>query len=223
MQLNTLNRVIATFLVGAFVITVSVFALGSKLGGLVEAYFEDAFATGSGVVLALALFALTVFLGTVVDAVGNLTTRWWIRHRLARSRRAAWWFFCALEFDAKSDWRRIFLAELTNHPTYQDLIGRGDDVIKALSAGIFFRTAEKEHSEWLVQHHSMYHLSANLVVVGFFGAVWCVAGQAWLLAACSIAISYLLMTFALDNHLYTYQLAFRNAYLALAEKRGTNA
>jgi hypothetical protein len=34
-------------------------------------------------------------------------------------------------------------------------------MVKSFSAGLFFRTASKEHLEWLNQHHSMYQLSAD--------------------------------------------------------------
>lgn len=92
-------------------------------------------------------------------------------------------------------------------------------MLKALSAGFFFRTAEKEHAEWLVQHHSMYHLSANFVIILIACAVWSFhAGFCWLTFG-SILGAYLLTSFALDNYLYTYQLSFRNAYLALTDVR----
>ncbi|MGH9421905.1 MAG: hypothetical protein ACRD3J_18155, partial [Thermoanaerobaculia bacterium] len=102
---------------------------------------------------------------------------------------------------------------LAQHPDEQPQ----DDMMKDLSAGLFFRTAEKEHMEWLIQHHSMYHLSANFVVLLIVCAIWSLLKGWFFVAGGSILGAYLLTTFALDNYLYTYELSFRNAYLALKD------
>ncbi|HYI08460.1 MAG TPA: hypothetical protein VEK57_05285 [Thermoanaerobaculia bacterium] len=215
MQLTTLNRVIALFIIGAFVVTLAALGLGSDLEALAERHFEDAFGASTAVVIAIALFAITVLAGMLVDASGNLTVRWLIRFKLARRRSVAWWFFCGDEFDEQDRWRQAFANALANDVRYHGLATWELDTLKALSAGLFFRTAQKEHAEWLIQHHSMYHLAANFVLLLLAVTVWAVATGSWGWAAAMVPGAYLLLTFALDNYLYTYQLSFRNAYLAL--------
>ncbi|HEY0144285.1 MAG TPA: hypothetical protein VGF48_25595 [Thermoanaerobaculia bacterium] len=219
MQLNTLNRVIATFTIGTFVVTLTVVALGTRMEALLERYFEDAFGASTAVVIAIALFSVTVLAGTIVDAFGNLTIRRWIRFKLARRRELARLFFCGDEFDEQERWRKTFITALSDDVRHQTLAESDLATVKAMSAGIFFRTAEKEHSEWLIQHHSMYHLSANFVILLSTVAILAFTSGSWLLGVTTVLGAYLLMTFALDNYLYTYQLSFRNAYLALADDK----
>jgi hypothetical protein len=217
-QLNTLNRVIALFLIGGLVIVVAAVALEKQIRPILEQYSKMDLGPSAGVFLAVALLSLTALAGTFIDALGNITARRFIRKLLARRRFMAGLFLCADEFDAQDRWRMTFKGALDNDPRFKALAQR-DDMIKALSAGFFFRTAEKEHAEWLVQHHSMYHLSANFIIILIACVVWSFrAGLAYVAFGCVLA-AYLLTSFALDNYLYTYQLSFRNAYLALTDVR----
>lgn len=215
MQLNTLNRVIALFLIGGFVIVMAAVALEAKIRTLLEPYSKMDLGAPAGVFLAVALLSVTALAGTIVDALGNLTVRRVIRKWIAKERARARVFLCAEEFDEQHLWREAFRTALQSDKRYESLAK--DDMIKAASAALFFRSAEKEHTEWLVQHHSMYHLSANFVIVVITVAGWLMYERAYLLAGISIVGAYLLTTFALDNYLYTYQLSFRNAYFALKD------
>lgn len=213
MQLNTLNRVIALFLIGGFVVVLAAVSFEAEIRTLIEPYSKMELGAPAGVFLAVALLSITALAGTLVDALGNLTVRRVIRKWLAKDRSHARMFFCAEEFDEQDRWRRTFRASLVEE-RYKALAE--DDMIKAASAALFFRTAEREHTEWLVQHHSMYHLSANFAVILIGSAAWSLGEGAYYLAAGSILGAYLVTTFALDNYLYTYQLSFRNAYLAVS-------
>ena len=216
MQLNTLNRVIALFLIGGLVIVVAAGALEKQIRPILAVYSKMDLGPSAGVFLAVALLSLTALAGTVIDALGKITVRRLIGKLLARRRFLAGLFLCAGEFDKQDRWRMTFKEALDGDPRFNALAQR-DDMIKALSAGFFFRTAEKEHSEWLVQHHSMYHLSANFVIILIACVVWSFRAGLPYVAFSSILAAYLLTSFALDNYLYTYQLSFRNAYLALTD------
>lgn len=219
MQLNTLNRVISLFLIGGFVVFLSAILLREDIAGKVQKFasqhsFGPGWAPTAGVFLAVGLLSATALAGAAVDAIGNLTVRRLIRKVLAKRRYLARLFLCTGEFDEQNRWRNAFKAALEGCEKHKSIAER-DNMLNPLSAGLFLRTAGKEHAEWLTQHHSMYHLSADFVVVLLITAIF-----SWLrdlpnLTFGSIAAAYLLTTFALDNYLYTYQLSFRNAYLEL--------
>jgi len=218
MQLNTLNRVIALFLIGGFVVLLTAVALEPKIRSLVEPYSKKELSAATSVFVAVALLSVTALAGSLVDAIGNLTVRRLIRRKLAVKRNGAMLFFSGSEFDERDQWQSAFERELNGRPKYNDLLKPcKPDTIKALSAAMFFRTAGKEHTEWLIQHHSMYHLSANFVVILISCAVWSLF-RCWpTMAAVSLVGAYLLTSFSLDNYLYTYQLSFRNAYVTMIE------
>jgi hypothetical protein len=221
MQLNTLNRVISLFLIGGFVVFLSAVYLREEIGGEVREFGKKyelgpSWGPTAGVFLTVGLLSATALAGAIVDALGNITVRRFIRKILGRYRFMAWLFLCAGEFAEQARWREAFKVALGNSSKYRSL-GTKKEMLNPLSAGLFFRTAQKEHAEWLIQHHSMYHLSADFVVVLIVGATFAGLRDSYYLACGSIAAAYLLTTFALDNYLYTYQLSFRNAYLALME------
>lgn len=216
MQLNTMNRVIALFLIGGFVIVMLAVAFESEIRALLNQYSKMEVGAPAGVFLAVALLSITALAGSIVDAIGNLTVRRLIRKWLAKDRSRAMFFFCAEEFDEQDRWRTAFQTSLTSEPRYKNLAH--PEMIKAASAGLFFRTATKEHNEWLVQHHSMYHLSANFVIILIACASWSFANAEHVAGVACLIGAYLLITFALDNYLYTYQLSFRHAFLALMER-----
>ena len=219
MQLNTLNRVIALFLIGGFVIALAALSLEQDIIVFLEPYSKMGLGPSAGVFLAVALLSTTALAGSIVDAIGNLTVRRLIRRQLGRRRSLARLFFCAEEFDEQDQWQKTFKSALENDLQHRALAQETKEMIKDLSAGLFFRTAEKEQAEWLIQHHSMYHLSANFVVILIIGTIWSLLSKRCYLAAGSIVSAYLLTTFALDNYLYTYHLSLRNAYLALQDSR----
>jgi len=235
-QLNTLNRVISLFLIGGFVVVLSAVLLREEIAKKVDPFFARApsrrgLEPMAGVLLTVGLLSATALAGAIVDALGNLTVRRFITKILSKDRFLAGLFWCAGEFDEYESWRKTFEAALENNRKHESLVGK-PGMMKPLSAGIFFRTADKEHVEWLVQHHSMYHLTADFVVILLIGAVLAFVGAivgavrvAWqldlfllALTCASVAAAYLLMTFALDHFLYSYQLTFRNAYLALKDE-----
>jgi uncharacterized membrane protein YraQ (UPF0718 family) len=218
-QLNTLNRVIALFLIGGLVTVLAATALEKQILPTLERYSKMGLGPSAGIFLAVALLSITALAGSVTDALGNITVRRLISRALAKRRLLAVLFFCGVDFDAQDSWRTAFKDALDGDTRFKASVQK-DEMIKALSAGFFFRTAEKEHTEWLVQHHSMYHLSANFVIILIACAIWSFlhAGFCYL-AFGSILGAYLLTSFALDNYLYTYQLSFRNAYLALTDVR----
>jgi len=211
MQLNTLNRVIALFLVGGFVVVMAAVAFDVQLRGALKPYSE--LGAAAGVAMAVALLSITALAGVVVDALGNLSVRRVITKWIAKDRLRAGLFFCTDEFDAQNRWRQVFQDSLKRDPRHEEVVN--DDMIRGASAVIFFRTAEKEHTEWLVQHYSMFQLSTNFVVTLLACATWAFLERQCCLALLSIAGAYLVTTFALDNYLYTYQLTFRNAYMVL--------
>ncbi len=217
MQLNTLNRVIALFLVGGFVVLLATMSFEHAIRLFVQPYAQLQMGAPAGVFLAAALVSLTALAGAVVDAISNLTVRRFVRKVIGVSRSRCRLFWCAGEYDSQDRWRQAFVEALAESETLSAFGGDKQQMIKALSAGMFFRTADAELKEWLVQHHSMYHLSGNFVVVLIGGAFWCVSHRWWYGSIGCMASAYLLVTFALDNYLYTYQLSFRNAFLALKE------
>jgi hypothetical protein len=217
-QLNTLNRVIALFLIGGLVTVLAAIALEQQILPTLERYSKLGLGPSAGIFLAVALLSITALAGSVTDALGNITVRRFVSRSLAKRRLLAALFFCGVDFDAQDRWRTAFKDALGDDARYKASV-RQDDMLKALSAGFFFRTAEKEHAEWLVQHHSMYHLSANFVIILIGCAVWSLLHAGYCYALGSSLGAYLLTSFALDNYLYTYQLSFRNAYLALTDVR----
>jgi hypothetical protein len=211
--------VIALFLIGGLVIALAAVAFEEPIRPILERYSKMELGPSAGVFLAVALLSVTALAGTVIDALGNITIRWFIRRLLARRRFPASLFLCGGEFAAQDRWRKAFQDALESHPRYNTAFAPRDDMIMDLSAGFFFRTAEKEHSEWLIQHHSMYHLSANFVIIVIACVVWSLRAKLYYVAYGGILGVYLLTSFSLDNYLYTYELSFRNAYLALIDVR----
>lgn len=212
MQLSTLNRVIALFLIGGFVVVMATVAFKDEIETLLPQS-----SNWTGIFLAIALLSAAALAGTLVDALANLTICLLIRKWIAKGRSRARLFFCGGDFDVQDRWRSAFHAAIEHDPRYKKLAN--DDMIQATSASMFFRTAEKAHTEWLVQHYSMYHLSANFALVLIACAVWAFVSSAYLLGFLCIAGSYLLTTFAVDNYLHTYRMSFQNAYLALHDSR----
>jgi len=218
MQLNTLNRVISLFLIGGFVVVLAAASLREEIGKfLVQHPFGPGWGPTAGVFLAVGLLSVTALAGAVVDALSNLTVRRFIRKVLAKNRFTAWIFLCAGEFEEQDRWREAFKSVLRDNSKYK-VLGEEKRMINPLSAGIFFRTAEKEHAEWLIQHHSMYHLSADFVIILIAIVVFAWLRELHGVAYCCVGGAYLLTSFALDNYLYTYQLSFRNAYLVIKDK-----
>ena len=214
MQLNTLNRVVAIFLVGGFGIALVAFSFESDIRGFLIPYARLNMGAPIGVFLAVALLSVTVLVGSVIDAVGNVVLRRVIR-KFGETRSRARLLLCEEEFDEQERWRKAFEHAVEANPSYAAYFSERPTMIRPLSAGLFFRSASKELAEWLNQHHSMYHLSTNFAVVVIWGGIWCVSRSWYYPGIASLAVCYLLMTFALDNYLYTYHLAFRNAYLVL--------
>src|SRR6185436_1906757 len=169
MQLNTLNRVISLFLVGGFVVFLGAVYLREDIGREGKKFVSE-YSLGSGwgptagVFMAVGLLSVTALAGAIVDAIGNITVRRFIRKVLGRYRFLAGLFLCAGEFGEQARWREVFRVAISNSTKHRPLAGK-KEMISPLSAGLFFRTAQKEHAEWLIQHHSMYHLSADFVVV----------------------------------------------------------
>jgi hypothetical protein len=223
MQLNTLNRVIALFLIGGFVVLLVAVAFKASIWAAVEPYSKKELSAVMGVVIAVALLSVTAFAGSLVDAVGNLSVRRLIRFQFAVRRPLAALLGSGHEFDERDLWQEAFERAMASKPMYETLLEQKQpDMIRALSAAIFFRTANKEHAEWLIQHHSMYHLSANFVVILFSGAIWALC-QRWCIAAvASVVGAYFLTSFSLDNYLYTYQLSFRHAYITITDPQDTS-
>lgn len=211
MQLNTLNRVISLFLIGGFVVVMAVVASEAHIEPLLKRYAT--MSAPAATFMAVALLSLTALAGTIVDAFGNLTVRSWIQKTLAKNREVARLFWCVSEYDEYACWREVLRGALVNNRNHARL--SGDDMIKAASAALFFRTSGKEHTEWLIQHYSMHHLSANFAIILIACAGWTFFVGAYAISGASILCAYLLTTFALDNYLYAYQVTFRNAYLAL--------
>lgn len=222
MQLNTLNRVISLFLIGGFVVFLIAVLFREGIAARVQIFasqhsFGLGWAPAAGVFLAAGLLSATALAGAVVDAIGNLTVRRLIRKVLGRRRFLARLFLCTGEFDEQDRWRKAFRDALKGCEKHKPIADK-EDLLNPLSAGLFLRTAGKEHAEWLTQHHSMYHLSADFVVVLLITAIFSWSRDLPQLAFGSVAAAYLLTTFALDNYLYTYQLSFRNAYLELKDE-----
>ena len=217
MQLNTLNRVISLFLIGGFVIVLATASLTTQISGFLKLHpVDSSWGPAAGVFLAVGLLSVTALAGTIVDAVGNLTVRKVIRRWLGKRRLGSRLFLCGSEFNETQRWKGIFEEALNSSPRYKSLAD-SRDVFNSFSAVLFFRTAEKEHAEWLIQHHSIYHLSADFVVILAGLCVFLWTRGLLISAALSLLCAYLLTTFALDNYLYTYQISFRNAYIAIRE------
>jgi len=219
-QLNTLNRVISLFLIGGFVVVVVAGSLREEIGAFLLRYsFGPGWGPTAGVFLAVGLLSVTALAGAIVDALGNLTVRRFIRNFPGKSRFLAGLFLCRGEFNEQARWRETFKSALKDNQKHQSLADK-KEMLSPLSAGLFFRTAEREHAEWLIQHHSMYHLAADFVVILLASAIFSWFRDIPNVAYGSIGGAYLLTTFALDNYLYTYQLSFRNAYLAIKDEQG---
>lgn len=214
MQVNTLNRVISLFLKGGLLVVIcAIYFFDGPHDHLRLKNFVQAGGAGSGVFLAVGLLSVTALAGTIVDAVGNLTIR---RFVVWAGARRAWarLLFCRDEFDEQERWRCAFIATPEIIERYGRLIDK-KEMQKPLSAGLFFQTAQKEHAEWLIQYYSMYNLSADFVGVLLGWAILAFWRGELLGAFACFGLAYLLLTFALDNYFYTYQLSFRNACLAV--------
>ena len=216
MQLNTLNRVIALFLIGGLVMVMAAVAYQDQIVCLLTKYSAPGLGPSAGAFLAVGLLSITALAGTVVDAVGNITVCLLVRKFLARRRGLAVWFLCADAFDEQDSWRTPFKDALEGSPRYK-AVANNEDMVRGVSAGIFLRTAGKEHLEWLLQHYSMYHLATSFVIIFIPCAIWSFRTGHYCITAGTISGAYLLMGFALDNYLFTYEMSFRNAYLALAD------
>jgi hypothetical protein len=227
MQVNTLNRVIALFLIGGLAVVLAAVALKEEIEALSCQYPRFGAGPSSSVFLAVALLSITALSGTIVDAMGRLTVRRLIAGA-AKGHFLTYLLVGRRGFKSQDRWRAAFESALFRDPRHR-VLATQEEMIKPLAATIFFRTAGKEHAEWLIQHYSMYHLSTNFVVLLIVCAIWSliegcfasadsIALKGWLvLASVSIVVAYLLMTFALESYLYSYQLIFRNAYLTMSE------
>lgn len=216
MQVNTLNRIISLFLKGGLLlVAVSFFFVDDIRRFSCRHGLDQEWSAASGVLLAVGLLSVTALAGTVLDALGNVTIRPFIR-MIGDKKSRTYFFLCCREFDEQERWGVIFAAELRKSEKYALPLGI-ESLLKPFSAGLFFRTAQKDHIEWLVQHHSIYNLSADFVPVLLGCSVF--SGQfGWWWPFILVGAAYLLTTFALDNYLYSYQLTFRNAYLALRDE-----
>jgi hypothetical protein len=221
-QINTLNRIISLFLVGGLALLALVFFREGQIRAILSG---NAISPGSGpamaIVLTVGLLSLTALVGAIVDALGNLTVRRLIRGILSRKLLFARAFFGTAEFREFNQWRRVFREALNASQRHQTLSGR-EELVDSFAASLFFDTAEGGHSEWFTQHHSIYYLASNFVVVLSLSALYASVYNTYAVAGWSLAGAYLLTTFALDKYLYTYQMAFRSAYLALGKELGSN-
>lgn len=93
MQLNTLNRVIALFLIGGLVTVLAATALEKQILPTLERYSKMGLGPSAGIFLAVALLSITALAGSVTDALGNITVRRLVSRALAKRRLLAALFF----------------------------------------------------------------------------------------------------------------------------------
>jgi hypothetical protein len=113
MLLNTLNRVISLFLIGGFAVILLAAYQRERIGEFLLDYpFEPGWGPMAGVFLAVGLLSVTALTGSIIDALGNLTIRRFIRGVISKNMDRCKWFLCRNEFKEMDQWRegsgRIF-------------------------------------------------------------------------------------------------------------------
>lgn len=230
MQVTTLNKIINLFIVGAFVLTLLIFAFVYYYKDFIteaeiRAIKITADAIGAPVIALFATFAFVsvgILLGIIVDTIANLVFEDLLK-KIYKNERSRLIFRCEKNFKKYDSLMNNFKQEFTSSDKYKDL-PRNEDIYIAYSVGIFFHTANKENIEWAVQHYSFYLLSLNYLFVSC--CVLIVTPFTTLpltyklgLTAVLFVFIYVLIYQAINKFLYTYEVSFRHSTIILIEEK----
>lgn len=231
MQLTNLNKVINFLLIGLIVIGIVVFSFYREIilfftsagfiGDPSQLFSNSAILTG----VTLFLFSLSFFIGLLVEGGAAISVQtfivWGSNKRLfirlfVCSKGAKAFNYTLNEFNKLFEVNKIY-KRINKYDSHDD----------PLAVALFFKTANSQTLDWVIQHHSTYILATNylflllflgtpVLIIKFFPAnftLWVKFSVSIIYSACI----YLLFHLAIDRYLYTYETTYRHDILVLCD------
>jgi hypothetical protein len=224
MPISSLNKVIALLIVGSIALLWIGILFWTPLSEFALKY-KDLGNAGGAVVAGLLFLAGSALVGSVIEALTDLTVRPLIK-KARRQRSWARFFGQAVLHDDLAFWELFFREKAERNELFQHVVATQEPALGRLAWGILHKNSSKEHADWAATHHAMYYLAANLSVLltlVAFSAFPMVAARGlgllafFLVAAVFVPCIYLLWSLAIDRYLYTYLVTFRFGVLYLSE------
>lgn len=171
MSLTTLNKVVALFLVGGFLLTI---LLAHHLQSISTALQSAQANKGSGIWVLAAFLILPVVAsaGAVAEGISEASFQKLVR-RSRKSRSIARF----LRHEA-SRVRYVFWSDrvrylLSISPRFQLILGDAfEDRVQSTSAAIFLWSANAENFSWMVRHYATFVMASNFAAVLSIGYIY---------------------------------------------------
>lgn len=233
MQIGSLNRIIATLVVGGVLLGWGAWRWSNRLFEYASAH--KAISDSLSLFFFVMLFVVAaIIIGLLVDAITDVLVREFVFKKWIHKRRLYWLFvqsemfmwFEVFEhsFGKAAKERQSYFKYAMIDDSVRSRYARGwssfneSEFNRRMAAGLLLCNASKEQIDWLNSHHSTYLLSSNLVTVFVVMLAFEISESSfnlstlWTLVIASIVI-YSLVSLSLDRYLYSYILAFRFSLL----------
>jgi hypothetical protein len=208
MQITSLNRIIATLVVGS---TVLVWFL---LRGEPKFDFSTIGNIGSGI----SFVVVAIIIGTVIDAITEILVNQTIVKRARKNEQVASFFLQADMHNHFANWKYFFRRVIAGSKFDLTKISDGSEanidefnVIRLTAIGIFFKEAGSESFEWMTASDAAFSLTGNLATTA--SVIWflevlqdATALRFWPLLA---VLMYICIGRAINRDLYTDMIIFR--------------
>jgi hypothetical protein len=208
MQITSLNRIIATLVVGSTVLVWLLFR------GELKFDFSTIGNVGSG----FSFVVVAIIIGTVIDAITDIMVNETIVKRARKKRKIAGFFLQGGTYDNFAEWKFLFQQVIAGSKFDLRKMCEGSgtkvdefNVIRLTAIGIFFKEAGRENFEWMTASDAAFYLTGNLATA---------ASLIWILEAFhdattirfwpfAVALVYVCIGRSINRDLYTDTVIFR--------------
>lgn len=231
MQVTNLNKVINFLLIGLISIGIIVlsfyqeiillFKSASFIGDASQLFSNSAILTG----ITLFLFSLSFFIGLLVEGGAAISVQTFIVWGSSK-RLFIRLFACSKGAKAFNYTLHEFNKLFKVNKTY-NRINKYESHDNPLAVALFFKTANSQTLDWVIQHYSTYILATNYIflllflgtpvlIIKFFSANFTLFVKIFI-SIIFITCIYLLFHLAIDRYLYTYETTYRQDILVLCD------
>jgi hypothetical protein len=238
MQVTTLNKVIALFLVGGVVAFLATGLHWEQLEGSLPSSATKE--SGFWVFFAFLLLPVSALMGAVVEGFSQVTLQN-ILKKSRSNRKIASLFGQRRAHDCLNKWQDFLTSLVQKDCRYQWLAPVNDSdrwALRSTAADFLLQSARSGKFEWLVQHYATFVLASNLACVVAVAVIYVLVGNlaaafgvwwpvlAWATMAQIIALLivgifalWALCSLSISRYLYSHELSARHMALCLSDER----
>jgi hypothetical protein len=192
MQITSLNRIIATLIIGGtWLIWLLLWHADVLKNEDILKKFADVGNIGSGFIF----LVVAIIIGTIIDAITEIFFNQTIIKGARCTRWIAVFFLQHHAYDRFANWLCFFERAITGSkfdlgktPGMAGIKFDASDVLRLTAVGIFFREAGKENFAWMTASDAVFHLTGSLAVS---------AAAIWILESCNNAAAFKYLPYVL--------------------------